>query len=38
MPAPEAFHHVTLSVTDLDASVVWYERALGLARVADREG
>ena len=38
MRSPSTFHHVTLSVTDLPRSVDWYERVLGMAKVADREG
>jgi glyoxylase I family protein len=38
MPEPGSFHHVTLSVTNLIRSAEWYARALGLARVAEREG
>lgn len=38
MPEPTAFHHLTLTVTDLARSVAWYELALGLTKVADRAG
>jgi glyoxylase I family protein len=38
VPEPTSFHHITLTVTDLARSVTWYERALRLAKVADREG
>ena len=38
MPTPEGFHHVTLTVADLARSVEWYERALAITKVADREG
>ena len=38
MRSPSTFHHVTLSVTDLPRSVDWYERVLGMSKVADREG
>jgi choline dehydrogenase len=38
MRSPSTFHHVTLSVTDLPRSVDSYERVLGMAKVADREG
>jgi catechol 2,3-dioxygenase-like lactoylglutathione lyase family enzyme len=37
-PEVRAFHHVTLTVTDLERSVEWYERVLGLPKVADRAG
>ena len=32
------FSHVTLTVTDLDASVAWYTRALGLESVNESTG
>lgn len=38
MPSADRFHHVTLTVTNLESSVRWYEDALGLTRVADRQG
>jgi catechol 2,3-dioxygenase-like lactoylglutathione lyase family enzyme len=38
MPTVTAISHVTLTVTDLDASIAWYERALGLRRVRDMAG
>ena len=38
MPDASAFHHVTLSVTDAEASAVWYCRALDAEVVARREG
>lgn len=38
MPCVESLHHVTLTVTDLDRSVEWYQRVLGLERAADRQG
>jgi glyoxylase I family protein len=38
MKSPAAFHHLTLSVTDLPRSVDWYERVLGMRKVADRKG
>jgi len=38
MPAVTTISHVTLTVTDLDASVAWYHRALGLRRVRDMAG
>lgn len=31
-------HHVTLSVTDADASAAWYQSLLGAADVVEREG
>ena len=37
MRAP-AVHHVTLSVTDAEASAAWYQRLLGPAAVTRREG
>lgn len=33
-----AFSHVTLTVTDLDRSVAWYARALGMERGPDMSG
>lgn len=33
-----AFHHVSLSVTDLDGSADWYQRVLGLQITAQVEG
>ena len=38
MRSPATFHHVSLAVTDLPRSVDWYERVLGMTKVADREG
>lgn len=38
MPIATSFHHVTLTVTNLEASVRWYRDVLGLAHVADRHG
>ena len=38
MTTPATFHHITLTVTDLPRSVEWYERVLGMTKVADREG
>ncbi len=38
MQPPSGFHHVTLTVSDLSVSVPWYERVLGAAKAADREG
>ncbi|TAM86273.1 MAG: VOC family protein [Jatrophihabitans sp.] len=38
MPTARALSHVTLTVTDLEASVAWYGRALGLARGPDMSG
>ncbi len=29
-PALQGFHHVSITATDLDASVAWYQRVLGL--------
>ncbi len=37
MQIASPLHHLTLSVTDLDRSVEWYRRALGLEHAADRE-
>ena len=39
-PVPEArrIHHLTLTVTDLDVSVAWYERVLGLEKANERQG
>ncbi len=31
-------HHVTITVTDLDASVAWYEQVLGLEKAVVRTG
>jgi len=36
--AASPLHHLTLSVTDADASAEWYQRVLGPARVIEREG
>jgi hypothetical protein len=38
MRSPATFHHITLTVTDLPRSIDWYERVLGMTKVADREG
>ena len=38
MVAINALSHVTLTVTDLEASVAWYERALGLKRGPEMSG
>ena len=38
MSSPEAFHHVTLTVSDLAKSIRWYEDVLGMSKAADREG
>jgi glyoxylase I family protein len=38
MSSPAAFHHVTLTVTDLSRSVAWYERVIGMTKAVDREG
>jgi catechol 2,3-dioxygenase-like lactoylglutathione lyase family enzyme len=32
------FHHLTLTVTDVDASAAWYQELLGPAEVVQREG
>lgn len=38
MPTIDAFSHVTLTVTDVDASAAWYARALGLERGPQMSG
>jgi catechol 2,3-dioxygenase-like lactoylglutathione lyase family enzyme len=38
MPKVTAFSHVTLTVTDLESSVAWYEATLGLRRGPDMSG
>ncbi|WP_137121996.1 VOC family protein [Segeticoccus rhizosphaerae] len=38
MPTIEAFSHVTLTVRDLESSVAWYARALGMTRGPDMSG
>jgi catechol 2,3-dioxygenase-like lactoylglutathione lyase family enzyme len=38
MPDAAAFHHVTLSVTDAEASAAWYCRVLDGEAVARRQG
>jgi catechol 2,3-dioxygenase-like lactoylglutathione lyase family enzyme len=38
MPAASALSHVTLTVTDLESSVAWYERTLGLRRARTMAG
>jgi catechol 2,3-dioxygenase-like lactoylglutathione lyase family enzyme len=38
MPTVGALSHVTLTVTDLEASVAWYERTLGLRHGIDMSG
>jgi catechol 2,3-dioxygenase-like lactoylglutathione lyase family enzyme len=38
MPKADALSHVTLTVTDLDTSVAWYERTLGLTHGMDMAG
>lgn len=39
MPPPRPrLHHVGLTVTDLDRSVAWYQRVLGLEEVVRRDG
>lgn len=38
MRSPAAFHHLTLTVTDLARSIAWYESVLGMTKAADREG
>jgi catechol 2,3-dioxygenase-like lactoylglutathione lyase family enzyme len=35
--APARIHHVALTVTDLDASVAWYERVLSFKAVPLRQ-
>lgn len=37
-PALEGLSHVQLRVSDLDASVAWYERALGLTKLRVASG
>lgn len=37
MEAPQV-HHVTISVTDAEASAAWYQRLLGPAQITRREG
>jgi len=32
------YHHVSLTVTDLERSMRWYEQVLGVRKVADRTG
>jgi glyoxylase I family protein len=34
-PAPARFHHVALTVTDLDASVSWYEQVFAISYQMD---
>jgi len=38
MPEARRIHHLTLTVTDLDVSVAWYERVLGLQKANERQG
>jgi len=38
MPTVNALSHVTLTVTDLEASTSWYERALGLRQGRSMSG
>jgi len=38
MPEILAFHHLSLSVTDLGRSTKWYQQLLGLEVVAELEG
>ncbi|MDN5797662.1 MAG: VOC family protein [Intrasporangium sp.] len=38
MPTIDAFSHVTLTVTDVETSVAWYERSLGMRRGPDMTG
>lgn len=38
MPIAQPLHHLTLTVTDLDRSAAWYQRALDLEHAADRDG
>lgn len=35
MPGLGSIHHISLTVTDLEASVAWYERVLGVQAVAE---
>lgn len=38
MPEAQRIRHVTITVTDLDTRVAWYQRLLGLEKVALRTG
>lgn len=38
MPTINALSHVTLTVTDVEASVAWYAKALGMRRGPDMSG
>jgi catechol 2,3-dioxygenase-like lactoylglutathione lyase family enzyme len=35
-PLSASFHHISLSVADLDAALPWYQQALGLEEVVER--
>lgn len=35
MPRLSRIHHLALTVTDIDASIAWYERTFGFKRVDD---
>ena len=37
VPGCDAIHHLSLTVTDVDASKAWYERVLGLEHVMTEE-
>lgn len=38
MPTINAFSHVTLAVTSLEASIAWYTQSLGMTRGPDMSG
>jgi glyoxylase I family protein len=38
MTTPGDYHHVTVTVTDLERSFAWYRDVLGCEKLADREG
>ena len=38
MSTPDGFHHLTLTVTDLGRSAIWYQAVLNIEKVADRVG